>query len=142
MSTRRSAVANLPGHAKLEVSRVSGKSAVTAAYASSPLKLLTPRARDESVWAYTSSFGGGLLAGDQTSLEVHLKPGARCFLSTQAATRIYRNPAGLPCSARPEAMLERDAILVFAPDRVQPFAESIYRQRQTWHLAENAGLAL
>ena len=130
------------GMAQLEVDLVGGQSAVTAAYAASPLKLLTPRARAQSVWAYTSSFGGGLLAGDQTALSVRVGAGARCFLSTQATTKVYRNPTGLPCAHRTHAVVEKDALLVFAPDRVQPFAGSIYRQTQQWHLAPEAGLVL
>jgi urease accessory protein len=126
----------------LEVALVAGQSTVTSAYASSPLKLLTPRSRSKSVWAYTSSFGGGLLGGDQTSLSVRVGAGARCFLSTQATTKIYRNPACLPCAHGTLADVEKDALLVFAPDRVQPFAGSTYSQRQEWHLEEGAGLVL
>ena len=131
-----------PGAARLEVALVSGKSTVTAAYATSPLKLLTPRSRADSVWAYTSSFGGGLLAGDQTCLDVRIGEGARCFLGTQSATKVYRNPSGLPCAHQTHAVLEKDALMVFAPDRVQPFAGSVYRQSQQWHLGEGAGLVL
>jgi urease accessory protein len=131
-----------PGYAALEVALVAGQSTVTTAYASSPLKLLTPRSRAESVWAYTSSFGGGLLAGDQTRLDVRLRQGARCFLSTQAVTKVYRNLAHLPCAHHSRALIEEDALLVFAPDRVQPFAGSTYKQRQEWHLAPGAGLVL
>jgi urease accessory protein len=133
---------NTHSSACLEVSRVAGKSTVTRAYASSPLKLLTPRSRAASVWAYTSSFGGGLVAGDQTRLSVRVGEGARCFLSTQATTKVYRNLGGLPCWHCTYGMVDDDAVLVFAPDRVQPFAGSNYWQKQEWHLAESAGLVL
>ncbi len=136
-STRPSA-----GQARLEVALVAGQSTVTAAYASSPLKLLTPRSRAESVWACTSSFGGGLLAGDQTRLDVRIGPGARCFLSTQASTKVYRNPAALPCGHETRAVLDKRAVLVFAPDRVQPFAQSSYTQFQEWRLSGKSGLVL
>ena len=130
------------GCACLEVELVAGQSTVTAAYASSPFKLLTPRSRAESVWAYTSSFGGGLLAGDQTSLEVRVGAGSRCFLSTQSTTKVYRNPHNLPCSHSTRGIIEKNGLLVFAPDRVQPFAGSRYKQRQQWYLAPGAGLVL
>jgi len=52
--------------AQLTVESVSGQSAVTSVFAQNPLKLLTPRSRGQSVWAYTSSFGGGFVAGDET----------------------------------------------------------------------------
>lgn len=132
----------LSGCAQLEVQLVFGESTVVSANATSPLKLLTPRARGESVWAYASNFGGGLVAGDETRLDLHLRTKARCFVGTQASTKVYRNPARLPCSHVTHATLEKEALLVFAPDAVQPFAGSRYRQRQEFHLAEGAGLVL
>jgi urease accessory protein len=132
----------VPGQAKLEVEMVAHQSAVTSAIASNPMKLLTPVARGQSVWAYTSSFGGGLVAGDQTQLEVNLSGGARCFFGTQSSTKVYRNPAALPCDHSTRAEVLEDSLLVFAPEPVQAFAESHYSQRQEFHLSPNAGLVL
>jgi len=130
------------GHASLEVQIIAGESAVTSSYATNPLKLLTPRARGQSVWAYTSSFGGGLVAGDQTSLDLRVGPGARCFLGTQSSTRIYRNPAAIPSGHQTRAMLEAGSLLVFAPDPVQSFAGSTYSQRQAFYLGPEGNLVL
>ncbi len=121
---------------------VARESAVTSAFATSPMKLLTPRARGASVWACPSSFGGGLVAGDQTRLELRVGTGARCFLGTQASTKIYRNPASLPSGHQTHATLAAGSLLVFAPDPVQAFAGSTYQQRQEFHLAPEASLVL
>jgi urease accessory protein len=129
------------GHASLEVSLVSSQSTVTSAFATSPMKLLTPRSRGRSVWAFTSSFGGGLVAGDQTRLDLVLRSETKCFVGTQASTKIYRNPHSRPCGHVTEARLEPGALLVFAPDPIQTFSESSYAQAQTFHLAPDAGLA-
>lgn len=131
-----------PGQAKLEVEMVFHQSAVTSAVASSPMKLLTPVARGKSVWAYTSIFGGGLVAGDQTQLEVKISGGARCFFGTQSSTKVYRNPAALPCDHWTRAEVKEDSLLVFAPEPVQAFADSHYSQKQEFHLAPNASLVL
>lgn len=131
-----------PGHARLEVELVCRESTVTSACASSPMKLLAPRSRSASVWAYTSSFGGGLVAGDQTQLDITVGAGARCFVGTQASTKVYRNPASLPCGHVTRATLGENALLVFAPDAVQAFADASYTQRQEFHLADGAGLVL
>jgi urease accessory protein len=131
-----------PGCARLEVESVCGMSAATAAYSTSPLKLLVPRSRGTSVWAYTSSFGGGLVAGDQTRLELRIGPGARCFVGTQASTKIYRNPKLRPCSHATHGALSANSLLVFAPDPVQAFAGSAYSQRQEFRIAPGAGLVL
>src|SRR5882757_8309412 len=130
------------GSAQLTVEIVSGQSAVTSAYASSPLKLLTPRSRGESVWGYTSSFGGGFVAGDETRLDLRIGEGARCFLGTQASTKIYRNPSRRACGHRTRAAVAENALLVFAPDPVQPFANSSYAQRQEFQMDAGAGLVL
>jgi urease accessory protein len=121
---------------------VSGASTITSARATNPVKLLTPRPRGESVWAYSSSFGGGLVAGDEVRLELDIEAGARCFLGTQASTKIYRNPALRPCSQQTHAKLGPGSLLVFAPDPIQPFAGSSYQQRQEFHLATDASLVL
>lgn len=130
------------GRAELEVAVVAGESAVTSAFATNPLKLLTPRPRGRSAWVFTSSFGGGVVAGDQTRLDLRLRSGARCLLGTQASTKVYRNPGLRPSGHRTTATLESGSLLVFAPDPVQAFAGSTYAQRQEFHLAADASLVL
>lgn len=106
------------------------------------MKLLTPRSRGQSVWAFTSSFGGGLVAGDQTEFAIEVGREARCFVGTQASTKVYRNPSGLPSGHRTSAKLEAGAVLVFAPDPVQAFAQSSYTQRQEFFLQKDSSLIL
>jgi len=142
LETNPEAAPRARGRAHLDVDLVFGESTATSTAAASPLKLLVPCSRGKSVWAYASNFGGGLVAGDETRLDVRVGAGARCFTGTQASTKIYRNPGRLPCSHTTRAVLESGALLVFAPDPVQAFAGSSYRQRQEFHLANGAGLVL
>jgi urease accessory protein len=130
------------GRAALEVDQVFNESTVTGSFATSPMKLLTPQSRGHCVCTYVSNFGGGLVAGDQTRLDMRVGSHARCFLGTQASTKVYRNPQRLPCGHVTIANVQSDALLVFAPAPVQPFADSSYEQRQEFHLASGAGLAL
>jgi urease accessory protein len=130
------------GHAHLTVQTVSGQSTVTSTESASPIKILVPKSRGASVWACASSFGGGLVAGDQTRIDLSIGSESRCFLGTQASTKIYRNPSRLPCSHKTFARLESNSLLVFAPDPVQAFADSAYSQRQEFQLAAGAGLVL
>src|SRR5581483_3801733 len=130
------------GAAALSVDLFAGETAVTALWSANPLKILAPRMRGPSIWAYLASMGGGMVGGDQTSLEVRLSAGARCFLSTQASTKIYRNPHRRPCGHRLTAHLGRDSLFVLAPDPVQSFADSSYAQSQSFHLESGAGLVL
>ncbi len=131
-----------PGWASLEVEQIDGASAVTSLYATSPMKVLCPRSRGPSVWAYLSSYGGGLVAGDNTRLRVRLGREARCFLGTQSSTKVYRNPDGRPSGHDTLAVLGPGSFLMLAPDPIQAFGDSLYRQRQEFHLASDASLAL
>lgn len=131
---------NGSGHLGIEM--VSGRSAATSVWAASPLKILVPRSRGQSVWAFLSSFGGGLVAGDQTNLSVHLGAETRCFLGTQASTKVYRNPQRRPCGHRIKATLREGSLFVLAPDPVQAFAGSGYAQRQEFWLEQGSGLVL
>lgn len=142
MNSHSEQAPTVKGQAALGVSLVHGLSTATTAWARSPLKLLTPRSRGESVWAYTSSFGGGMVAGDRTRLDVTIEAGTRCFLGTQSSTKIYRNPARLPCSHDLNATVGENALLILAPDPVQCFAESSYEQRQRFELHTSASLLL
>lgn len=131
-----------PGHGALEIQSVAGLSAATTVRSANPLKLLVPRPRGPSVWGFTSSFGGGLVAGDQTRLDLNLRASTRCFLGTQASTKVYRNQRAQPCGHTTAADIGPDALLVYTPDLVQAFADSIYEQRQDFHLQAGASLVL
>jgi urease accessory protein len=130
------------GQAALTVRRVAGKSAVVSAFARDPLKLLTPVSRGDAVWACLSSFGGGMVAGDETVLDLNLETGASAYVGTQSSTKVYRNPAHRACGHRTQARLGDDTLLVLAPDVVQAFADSAYRQVQEFDLAPTASLVL
>lgn len=121
---------------------VAGKSTLVSATATSPLKLLAPIPRGSSVWAFLGSLGGGHVAGDRTRLDVRVGRGARCYVGTQAATKIYRNPRSLPSTHTMRAEIGPAGLLVHLPDPVQPFLGSEYTQRQSFHLEPTAGLVL
>ena len=131
-----------PGHAEFEVRMVQGRSTVTQLEGRSPLKLLAPQSTGPSAWLFTSSFGGGMVAGDSTRLEAAIHDNARCFLGTQSSTKIYRCSDGLNCRHQFTARVGESALLVLAPDPVQCFAEAAYQQHQRFDLAASAGLVL
>lgn len=128
------------GHGVISVERIGGRSVVTRAYASSPLRLLMPRNHGDAAWIYTSSYGGGLVDGDDIRLDVHVSAGASAFLTTQASTKVYRSPRGTSTQVR--GCVEAGALLVVAPDPVVPFAEAEYRQVQRFDVAREGGLVL
>jgi urease accessory protein len=122
------------------VTRRGTASVVTRAFATSPLRLLTPANHGHAAWIYTSSFGGGLVDGDDLALDLTIGAGASAYLSTQSATKVYRSPGGT--RARTRGVVERNGLLIAAPDPVVPFAGSRYRQRQQFDIAADAGLVV
>jgi urease accessory protein len=129
------------GSGTIEFERVSDSTAVVRRMAHSPLKLLTPRSNGPCAHVVTSTYGGGLLAGDEISLRLRAGDGTRCVLGTQASTKVYR---GGDATSRQsvDADVGRGAVLAVAPDPVTCFAGSRYEQRQRFRLAETASLLL
>ena len=128
------------GMGRLAVRLVDGASAVTAAEATDPLKLLVTTPRGACAWAFTTTYGGGLLAGDRIDLQVRVGAGARLYLGTQANTKIYRSPDGRPATQRLRLAAGPGALVVGLPDPVTPFADAIHEQDQELDLDGEAGL--
>lgn len=130
-----------PGTGRLRIVRSGARSVVTRAFASSPLRLLTPRNHGDAAWVFTSTFGGGLVDGDALELSIDVGPGAKTLLATQAATKVYRSLGDFGgTSLDLSAAIGDDALLVVAPDPVVCFAGARYRQHQSFDLYGSAGL--
>ncbi|RKH59909.1 urease accessory protein UreD [Corallococcus aberystwythensis] len=128
------------GIARLAFERSGPRTVVRTALAHSPLRLLTPRNHGHAAWAYTSSFGGGLVDGDHLRLEVDVAEGATALLATQGANRVYRSPKG--CRSDLCARVERDALLAWVPDPTVCFTGARYSQTLDVTLAPGASLVL
>lgn len=129
------------GRGELTVVRApDGRSVVSRAYATSPLRLLMPKNHGHAAWVYTSSYGGGLVDGDRIVLDIDVGAGAAAYVSSQASTKVYRSVRGT--SAEVHARIGQEGLLVIAPDPVVCFAASRYQQVQHLDLAADGGLAL
>lgn len=130
------------GSGRLHVELVDGRSSATVISAHAPLKLLVPSPRGSAVWAFASSFGGGLVAGDHLDLEVAVGDGAAAAIGTQSSTKVYRDAVDAWAEQTLDARIGRGAALALLPDPVTPFSGSRYRQRFAIELAEDASLLL
>lgn len=117
-----------------------GATAVVRCRAQSPLRVLVPRHRDRSAWAFLSTFGGGLVAGDRIDVTIDVGPAAVAMVSTQAETKVYRSPRGSECAQVLRARVAHGGALVLMPDPVSPFAGARYVQRQHFDIDEGASL--
>jgi urease accessory protein len=139
---RSTLVASRPGGGSIEFTRVGPHTAITAARAQSPLKLLCPRRPGRSSWVFTSNYGGGLLSGDDIRLRVHAGEATTSLLSTQASTKIYRSRSNVGSRQSLSARIDAGALCVIAPDPVTCFAGARFDQRQQFHVDESASLVL
>lgn len=139
-STSTPSLRGRAGEARLAFERVGSRTVVRTALAHSPLRLLTPRNHGHAAWVYTSSLGGGLVDGDQLSVDLDVGPGASALLSSQGSTRVYRSPRG--CLNTLSARVGEGALLALVPDPTTCFADARYTQRQDVRLAPGASLVV
>lgn len=130
------------GKGVLQTSLVAGRTAITRVQATNPLKLLCPQRSPKAAWVYATTYGGGLVAGDQVHLEANILSGTTCVLTSQASTKVYKSPQGNTCQQTVHARVDKDALLVIAPDPITCFADARYRQHQQIDLQARGGLVL
>ncbi len=128
------------GTGRLRIVTDGRRSVVAEVRAGSPLRLLTPRNHGHAAWVYTSTYGGGLVDGDAIDLSVEVAVGATTFLSTQAATKVYRSPGGT--SHRLTAHVAAGATFVLWPDPVIAFRDARYAQDQIIEIDDDATLVV
>ena len=127
---------------QIEVTRNGSRSVLTACRSVAPLKLLNPAAQGDYCAVVLSSYGGGMVEGDATTLCVRCGEGAALYLGTQAFTKVYKSPNGIPCKQIISGEVEAGGLAVVLPDPVVPYSRSVFEQAQTWHLGANACLVL
>lgn len=73
------------------------------------------------------------MGGDRIKLDVTLEEHSRLVLVTQGSTKIFKSPGRTVISAQTlNVTVGRGASVCYLPDPTQPFAESVYEQKQTF----------
>lgn len=113
-----------------------------------PLKLIAPDPHHSSddkqvTIAFLLTYGGGLVGGDQINLKIELQDATRLVLLTQGSTKIFKSPDRSVVSRQVlDVKVGAQAALCYLPDPTQPFAESVYQQRQTFYVEPNGSSSL
>lgn len=113
---------------------------MTRARAASPLKLLVPRTKSEVARVSVATYGGGMLAGDETRLRVRLRPDSKAIISTQSSTKVFKSIDGRTTRQSLTASLEPGAVGAFVPDPIACFADARYAQHQRFDVTGDATL--
>jgi len=130
------------GALRLSFERRGAVTALTGCRSVLPLQVLAPVALDDPA-AVVSILNptGGLLGGDQLSIEVDVAARAHAVLTTPSATRVYRAD-GAPTVQTVRLRLGPGAVVEWVPDHTIPFAGSALRQAFDVELDETASLVL
>ena len=140
---RSAAGLGMRGGVRLRAELVAGRTRITELSCHPPLQILRAHhvdpERPDLASVILASPSGGVLQGDELTIDVRVGRGARLRVLTQSATRVYRTPVS---EARVAVNLEVDpgGYLEYLPDPIIPYAGSRYRSRATFVVAETGTL--
>jgi urease accessory protein len=120
---------------ELEVADVRGRSQLITCKNLQPLKILNPAAQHGACHAVLSSYGGGIVSGDQIRLRINAQAGTRLFISSQSNTKIFKAIGDAVAEQVIDGTLADDALAAVFPDPVVLQEGSRYRQTQHWHIS-------
>ena len=120
------------GLARVVATLVNSKTRLTRVQHQSPSRLLpipsSLVASHGSQLISLSNYGGGMLQGDTSTVDVRVESGAQLGVVTQGPNRIYKNPSGEDCETNMTINVENGGLLVYAPDPCCMFKDSKYKQ--------------
>ena len=108
-----------------------------------PVQVLRPVYLDDCGTAYVYLLNpcGGVLGGDTYTLQVTLQAGARAYLTTPSATKLY---AARDTVARQhiDITLQAGSVLTYLPEQTIPFADAAFHQSLNIRLGPGASVFL
>ena len=127
------------GQLRLDYARRDHRTILTRSHCTTPWHLLPPIYLDETGMAYTLLVNpsGGLVGGDQLSIDIRLDAAAHVLISAPSANRVYRS-RGEVSVQEVEIAVGADAIMEWLPEHTIPFGGSRYRQTVQVKLAPGA----
>jgi urease accessory protein len=128
------------GLLRLRFERRGAGTVLTSCRSTLPLQVLAPVALTDAA-AVVSMLNptGGVLGGDQLTIDVEVGCGAHACLTTPSATRVYR-AAGAPAVQQVRLMLAPGAVAEWVPDHTIPSAGAALCQTLEVHAGAGATL--
>jgi urease accessory protein len=137
--------AGMQGGVRLRAERIAGRTRITDLACRPPLQILRAHhvdpGRPDLASVILASPAGGILQGDELTIDIRVGPGARLRVGTQSATRIYRAPID---EARQIVRLEVEpgGYLEYLPDPFIPYAGSRFTSRTIAIVSADASLII
>ncbi|WFB36933.1 urease accessory protein UreD [Kiritimatiellota bacterium B12222] len=129
-----------PQPSKAKVISTHGQTRLVDCESISPIRFLHPYFTDQAVSLIMSSYGGGMVQGDQVEIEIDCTENAKLFLGTQSNSRVYKNDQDLTTTQQLRGKVGPGARTVFLPDPLVLHSGSRFHQQQSWTVAPDAGL--
>jgi urease accessory protein len=128
---------------QLEVSRVRDCNTATKLISQSPLKLIPTASIKDELRIMTSSYGGGILQGDQIEFEIHCKPHSSLLLQSQGNQHLYKSNRddGQACQ-KINGFLEQGAKALIIPEPSVLHEYADFYQVQEWDCHPESNLLL
>lgn len=119
----------------IEVERLREKSVPVNCLSGAGLKLFCPRVED---WCHTviSSYGGGMVHGDQLQFRLSVGEGCKLYLTSSGFTQVYKGRSSFEVSAEVGA----GAVVLHHGLPLVPHAGSSFSQQTQWNLHPEAAL--
>ncbi len=126
----------------LELKSIRSKTRVTRLVSRAPLRLLETGLHDPGVEIQLASYGGGILQGDHTSLEISCGDRTGLLFKSQGNTHVYKNEIQSPAVQITTGRCGAHASVQLLPEPVVLHAGAKLIQQQHWNLTESTDFVL
>jgi urease accessory protein len=125
-----------------ECEKNSNRTQLASSQQEPPLRVVRAFSQEDgSTLVHLHNVSGGVLGGDELTLRVNVRAGARVRITTTGATRLYRpRENAAPASQVNEIHLEENGSLEYVPDSLIPYAGARFRQRTSIRMETGASL--
>ncbi|KAF9056501.1 UreD-domain-containing protein [Panaeolus papilionaceus] len=153
------------GTGRISLTLHGGKATLSELSSTYPLKLLSPYIQRHIAIVYLLTYGGGLVSGDHTEIDVAVADAATLVLLSQGTTKVFKTRPGqrlasvLPkpgiesqhaasstqfqmASQRLHFRIHRESSLLLLPEPVTCFRNASYQQIQNFTIEGNGSLVL
>jgi urease accessory protein len=128
------------GEVRAAFARAGARTEAARVFETGGLRLRFPRAGDECE-AVVLNTGGGMAGGDRARIDLAAGPGARVFVTTQAAEKVYRAD-GAPCRIETRLGVEAGGALCWAPQETLLYEGARLERRLEADVAADGSLLL
>jgi urease accessory protein len=127
------------GVLQLVLRQAGARTVIHDCYYHVPLQVLRPVYLDTqgTAYVYLLNPGGGVLGGDTYTLHITVEAGARAYLTTPSATKLYAAPEAVT-QQHLDMTVQAGAVLTYLPEQTIPFANAAFQQRLTIRLGPGA----